>query len=89
MIDAKQAVLLAKQGAVDWLGRSDTFLEEIEPGTYQGRDVWSITLSLRRDPSEMPTLYTAVRDPLKYKQFLVDVNTGEVLAMKVREPATP
>jgi len=87
MIDAKEAVLLAKRGAVDWLGRSDTFLEEIERESYKGRDVWAITLSLKREPSELPALQV-LREPLKYKLFLVDATTGEVLAMKVREPAT-
>ena len=88
MIDAKQAVVVARQGAADWLGKPVTLLEEIERDSYQGRDVWAITLSFPRDPVSMPAMQVLVADPLKYKRFLIDVNTGELLAMKVREPAT-
>ena len=48
MIDAKQAVLIAKQKAAEILG-ADTSLEEIERQNYNSREVWSITLSFARD----------------------------------------
>ncbi len=47
MIDAKQAVQIAKDKAADLLkqGRFSE-LEEIERDSYKGREIWSITLGL-------------------------------------------
>jgi hypothetical protein len=61
MIDAKQAVQIAKLKAAEMLDRPPYNLEE------------SPLFSL---------------DPLDYKRFLIDVENGELLAMKVREVAT-
>ncbi len=47
MIGAKQAAKFAMQVAADMLGQAHSNLEELERETYNGREVWSITLSLR------------------------------------------
>ncbi len=62
-------------------------LEEIERDSYKGRDVWSITLSL---PPVQNTGrgFAFVVEPLQYKRFLIDVETGELVAMKLREVAS-
>lgn len=88
MIDAKQAVQLAKEAAVQMLAQSDSNLEEIEKESYQGRDAWSITLSFPRDLNHLPHFARLAADPLQYKRFLIDMSTGELLAMRLREPAS-
>jgi hypothetical protein len=88
MIDAKQAVQIAKQKAVEMLNETQTNLEEIERELYKGSEVWSITLSLPRDMSRIAPLAQLGADPLQYKRFLIDVETGEMVAMKLREVAS-
>jgi hypothetical protein len=91
MIDVKQAVQIAKQGAVDVLGQAPYNLEEIERDTYKGRDVWSLTLSLprlQRESSALASLGMPYLGMLQYKRFLIDVETGELVAVKMREVAT-
>ncbi|MGP8244222.1 MAG: hypothetical protein ACLQVN_06855 [Bryobacteraceae bacterium] len=88
MIDAKQAVQIAKQKAVEMLDETQTDLEEIERDLYKDREVWSITLSLARDVSRIAPLAQLGADPLQYKRFLIDVETGELVAMKLREVAS-
>jgi hypothetical protein len=87
MIDAKQAVTIAKQRAADWLGASISNLEEIELETYKNREVWSITLSVPRNLTVLSPLAQIGADPLQYKRFLVDAQTGDLIAMKLREPS--
>lgn len=87
MIDLKQAIQIAKQGAVDLLSQSSPNLEEIERDSYKGRDVWSITLSVTRKPGRLSPFAELAAEPLEYKRFLVDVETGELVAMKLREAA--
>jgi len=88
MIDAKQAVVLAKQSALEMLAQSNSNLEEIEKESYQGREAWSITLSLPRNLEQLPAFARIAADPLTYKRFLIDMETGELLAMRLREPAS-
>jgi hypothetical protein len=85
MIDAKRAVQIAKEKAADMLDQPSSSLEEIERETYKGRDVWSITLSVQPDRSQ-PTPFALVL--MHYKRFLIDAETGELVAMKLREIAT-
>jgi hypothetical protein len=89
MIDAKNAVQIAKQQAAGMLDQGSTSLEEIEREVYKDREVWSITLGFPRNP-----LYQAVSpmlrvgmDAMQYKRFLIDVETGELIAIKLREIA--
>lgn len=87
-IDAKQAVQIAKQKAVELLNQNALGLEEIERGSYRDHEVWSITLSLPRDPTQLAPLAQLAQlsaDPLQYKRFLIDVSSGELIAMKLRE----
>ena len=97
MIDAKQAVQIAKQHAKDVLEAyqdisRDSALnpgpEEIERDEYKGQEVWSITLSVARKLESLPALSRFSADPIQYKRFLIDVETGQLLAMKLREVAT-
>jgi hypothetical protein len=89
MIDAKQAVLLARSKAAEMLGAGVSYLEEIERESYRDREVWSITLSFMRNLDQLPALTRFNADPLQYKRFLIDVETGELVAMKLREVALP
>jgi hypothetical protein len=88
MIEAKQAVHIAKEKAAEMLGQASSGLEEIERETYKDRDVWSITLSFPRDLNQVAPFLKLSVDPLQYKRFLIDVQTGDLLAMKLREVAS-
>jgi chorismate mutase len=88
MIDAKQAVQIAREKAADILSQTSTSLEEIERETYKDREVWSITLSLPRDLDQLSPVARLAAEPLQYKRFLIDVETGELVAMKLREVAS-
>jgi len=81
MIDVKQVVQRAKDAAVEMLGEGSPTLEEIERESYKGIDVWSITLDL---PNNVKSL-SVLADPLQYKRFLIDAETSELVAMKLRE----
>jgi hypothetical protein len=85
MIEMKQAVQLAKQTAAEVLGEISPRLEEIERDLYNSREVWSITLSLPFD--EQTSAIARIADPFRrhYKRFLIDAETGELLAIKLRE----
>jgi serine/threonine-protein kinase RIO1 len=87
MIDVKQAVEIAKAKALEMLQENSTNLEEIERDSYKARDVWSITLSVPRDVEKLPAIARLAAEPLQYKRFLIDAETGELLAMKLRETA--
>jgi hypothetical protein len=92
MIDARQAVQVAKQKAVEMLGQRAFNLEELERETYKGRDVWNITLSFIANPEQasiIATFSALAGGALKYKRFLIDVETSDLVAMKLREVATP
>ncbi len=62
-------------------------LEEIERDSYKGHEAWSITLSLPRDIERLAPIVRLGINPLVYKRFLIDVETGELVAMKLREVA--
>jgi hypothetical protein len=79
---------VARQGAADMLSQASSNLEEIERDTYKGREVWNITLSLPRDVSQLTSFAQLAADPLQYKRFLIDAETGELLAVKLREVAS-
>ncbi|MGA2145094.1 MAG: PepSY domain-containing protein [Bryobacteraceae bacterium] len=90
MIDAKQAIQIAKAKAAEMLDEAAAGVEEIEREQYKDREVWSITLSLPRDanPTPSPLIGQFAADPLQYKRFLIDAETGELLAIKLREVAS-
>jgi hypothetical protein len=87
MIDAKEAVRIAKQKAAEILGATSPSLEEIERGTYQNRDAWSITLGVPRDVSGLSPMAQLSVAPVQYKRFFIDVLNGELVAMKLHELA--
>jgi len=88
MVDAKQAILIAKSKAAEILTPKSLSLEELEREVYNDRDVWSITLSYPRDLGYLPQLVQLSADPVLYKRFLIDVETGDLLAIKIREVAS-
>ena len=88
MIDVKQAIQIARENAARLLDAGQASLEEIERDSYQGRDVWSITLSVERDLMKFSPVGKMVVDPLVYRRFMIDAETGELIAMKLREVAT-
>ena len=88
MVDVKQAIQIAKEKAGEMLNLAPSNLEEIERDSYRGREVWSITLSLPRDMTQLQGLAALRADPLQYKRFLIDVKTRELVAMRVREVAS-
>ena len=84
MIPIKEAVEKAAafaQGVLE-AGRSDAILlEEVEPSTADGNEVWLITLSL----PETIIPKSVIGGRRIYKTFTVDGRTGEVLSMKIRQ----
>ena len=88
MLDAKQAVEIAKDRAIDLLGPCNFSLEEIERETYKGHEVWSITLSHPRSSEPMGPLGNLGTPLLQYLRFLIDAATGELVAIKLRELAS-
>ena len=82
MVDVKQAVQIARGKAAEVLG-VDGSIEEIERETYHDRDAWSITLGVPRNVEQLSTLARISASPIQYKVFLIDVETGEMLAMKL------
>jgi hypothetical protein len=91
MIDAKAAVQIAKEKAVELLGQSSYGLEEIQREPYKDREVWSITLSRARDMDQLHPLVQLAQfsapQPWDYKRFLIDAETGDFVAMQIREVA--
>ena len=83
MIDAKEAVRLATEKAVEMLGQTGS-LEEIDREHYRGRDTWSITLGFVSQNVSPLVLNLSV----DYKRFFLDAETGEFIAMKIRELAS-
>ena len=86
MIDAKQAILIAKARAAELLDQASSNVEEIERQVYDGHDAWSITLSFPPLVA-LPGHLAELAELRRYKRFLIDVETGELLAMKIREVA--
>jgi hypothetical protein len=65
MIEAKQAIHIAKEKAAEMLGQASSGLEEIERESYKGRDVWSITLSFPRDLNQVASFLKLSADSLQ------------------------
>jgi hypothetical protein len=87
MINVKEAVAKATEQAQELLGAnpSDLRLEEVEVlSRSQGNDVWAITLSMWA-PSPLGSGHGFHRT---YKTFMIDSQTGDFIAMKIRELAS-
>lgn len=68
------------------LGSRDVSLEEIELDNLNGKEVWSITLGFP-PKVEIPLGQVLVFDKMQLKRFFIDAETGEFVAMKLRELA--
>ena len=85
MISTPEAFARAKQYATELLGEKEYTLEEIEQDMYKNRRVWRITLGFPKRRISAPDLvrFIAPSLPLEYKTILVDLETGEPVAMKL------
>ena len=86
MISNRESVKRAQECAQDLLGTSNVSLEEIELGNLNGKAVWSITLGFPPN-AEIPLGRILAFDKIQLKQFFIDAETGEFVAMKLRELA--
>jgi hypothetical protein len=93
-IDVKEAYARAVQFARHIIGDLPFTLEEIDRGEYRGMPVWELTLGYpvsaeAPQPAALSAgeAYAALFEPRAktYKRFLVHLNTGEVVSMKLRE----
>jgi hypothetical protein len=87
MVGIKDAVAAAVQFATSVLPPTrtgDIRLEEVETGDHKGEEVWLITLSMQGQHALQMFGPGLARD---FKTFAVHKQTGEVLAMKIRQLA--
>ena len=89
MISNKDAVTKANECALELLGAQDVSLEEIELEEQEGKKLWSITLGFPQRLNEVKNIFGAgiLSDPIQLKRFLIDAETGEFVAMRLRELA--
>lgn len=87
MIDAKKAVQLAQEEATQLFNTASS-LEEIERDSDQGREVWKITLGLPRDLGSLSAFEQLSANRRQYKRFLIDVQTGALVAVRMRDVAS-
>ena len=87
MIDVKEAVQIAKQKAFEILAAESASLEEIERGMSNGNDAWIITPGVPRDLNQLSPLAKMSVSPVQYKRFFIDVQSGELVAMKLHDLA--
>lgn len=85
VITTQEAFARAKQYATELLGEKAYTLEEVEQDVYKGRSVWRITVGFPKRRVSAPELIQALGAslPLEYKVILVDMETGEPVAMKL------
>lgn len=83
MIEVKQAVQAARAYAENVLDRPSPTVDEIERESYCNRDAWKITLGF----ATFAGLGLKLKESKEYRSFFVDAETGEVLAVKIRELA--
>jgi hypothetical protein len=85
VISTQDAVDRAKQYASELLGPKEYSLEEFEQDEYKNRRVWRITVGFPKRRVAAPALMQALAAslPLEYKTILVDIETGEPVAMKL------
>jgi hypothetical protein len=85
VISVQEAFARAKQYATELLGEREYTLEEVEQDMYKNRRVWRITLGFPKRRFSAPELMRSIAAslPLEYKTVLVDLDTGEPVAMKL------
>lgn len=86
MIQLKDAIRIAKEQAAELLGEPPLNVAEFEREEYNGQTAWVITLAFSTPQSPLASAMSQFQKPaLEYRRFFVDENTGELLAMKIRE----
>ena len=85
VINSQEAFARAKEYATELLGEREYTLEEVEQDMYKNRRVWRLTLGFPKRRISAPELMRSIAAslPLEYKTFLVDLETGEPVAMKL------
>jgi hypothetical protein len=85
VIGTHEAFERAKQYATELLGEKEYTLEEVEQDVYKNRRVWRITIGFPKRRISAPELVRSIAAslPLEYKTILVDIETGEPVAMKL------
>jgi hypothetical protein len=85
VISTQDAFARAKEYATELLGEKEYTLEEVEQDVYKGRHVWRITVGFPKRRASAPELMRSLGAslPLEYKTILVDIETGEPVAMKL------
>lgn len=85
MVTVQQAYQYAVDYACEMLGKLDFTLEEVERGDYRNQDAWLITLGFtkRALPKSLEEMMGA--SLREYKTFVINAQTGEPMAMKIRE----
>jgi hypothetical protein len=85
VISTQEAFTRAKQYATELLGEREYTLEEVEQDVYKNRRVWRITLGFPKRRVSAPELMRSIAAslPLEYKVILLDIETGEPVAMKL------
>lgn len=85
MITTQEAFARARQYAAELLGDREYTLEEVEQDVYKCQRVWRITVGFPKRRVSAPELMRSLGAslPLEYKAILVDMETGEPVAMKI------
>jgi hypothetical protein len=64
----------------------EILLEEVEKTTFEGKQYWNITLSfVLRTPGAAAGAYFMQPRTREFKSFQIDPDSGEVVAMRIRE----
>jgi hypothetical protein len=89
MVTLQDALTSAVKYAHEVLGNYDFTFEEVERDRYKDQDVWCITLGFpKRTLSPTEANRFPISWPREYKTFLINANSGEAMAMKIRELAS-
>ena len=85
VISTQDAFASAKQYLTELLGQKEYTLEELEQDVYKNRRVWRITVGFPKRRVSAPELMRSLAAslPLEYKTVLIDMDTGEPIAMKL------
>jgi len=85
VISTQDAFTRSKQYATELLGEREYSLEEVEQDVYKDRRVWRITLGFPKRRVSAPELIRSMGAslPLEYKTILIDIETGDPVAMKL------
>lgn len=86
MIQLKDAIRIAKEHAPDLLGETPVSVAEFEREDYNGHPAWVITLAFAAPRSHLPPAMSLFeRHGTEYRRLFIDEDSGQVLAMKIRE----